>query len=68
MRERIETREVEYDGTQIYTTGAYISPVRIGNTWHWIVEGFEDDSFQDGSIFNPPVNAETIEELLNPEE
>jgi hypothetical protein len=68
VRDRIETREVEYEGTQIYTTGAYISPVRIGNTWYWIVERLEDDSFQEGSIFNPPVNAETLEELLTNQE
>jgi len=60
---------VENFNKEIFTTGAYLQPIKIkdenGNDfWAWIVERFEDSSFCDGEEFNPVEIAKNIEELL----
>ncbi|MDR1484316.1 MAG: hypothetical protein LBT09_05790 [Planctomycetaceae bacterium] len=55
---------------QIYTTGAYLRPLKTvdseGNEmWVWYVEKFEgDDSFKDDEIYNPVEVANSLEKLL----
>lgn len=53
---------------RIFTTGAFIVPVRVRingiETWRWIVDSFEDDSFFDGEIFNPPEYANAFDKLF----
>jgi hypothetical protein len=53
--------------TVIFTNGAFLKSVEIEGQWHWIVTGFEDDSFKNGELFNPPVSAESEEALLKSE-
>lgn len=53
----------------IYTTGAHLRPTKITypngrEEWRWIVVEFEDDSFEDGDVFNPPESASTLKKLL----
>ena len=53
----------------IYTTGAFLFPVKVINDngnpeWLWAVSQFEDDSYLDGEICDPVESAETIEKLL----
>jgi hypothetical protein len=55
---------------QIYTTGAYLRPMKVTDVggkefWVWYVEGFEGgDSFKDGEVYNPVEVAGSVEELL----
>jgi len=58
------TQQIKEMDDQIFTTGAYLEPVQIGGAWMWVVSSFEDDSFMDGEIFNPPHIAETRNLLL----
>ena len=56
----------------IYTTGAFLAPVKVidnaGNTvWLWAVSRFEDDSYMDGVLCDPVERAETAEQLLLPD-
>lgn len=56
-------------GPIIYTTGAFLRPFRTTypngqEIWGWRVTGFEDDSFMDGEIFNPPDLASSRDVLL----
>lgn len=54
----------------IFTTGAFLSPMKIIDSqgkefWVWTVSEFVDDSFSsDGEIYNPKEYASTIQELL----
>ncbi|VBB45090.1 hypothetical protein TRIP_D300067 [uncultured Paludibacter sp.] len=53
----------------IYTTGAFLEPIKIpdkeGNdVWRWVVSEFIDDSFKDGEIFNPLETAQSREILI----
>jgi hypothetical protein len=51
--------------TNIYTTGAYLSPKQMPDgAWCWIVDQFEDDTFKGGDIYNPKAYAETEAELI----
>jgi len=54
---------------EIFTTGAYLSPMKIkdsdGNDyWGWVVTDFDGDSFHEGEVYNPPEYADTLNELL----
>ena len=54
---------------RIYTTGAFLKPVKItddsGNAvWLWAVSQFEDDSYCNGKTCDPVERADTIEELF----
>ena len=52
----------------IYTTGAYLAPMKCEDgLYRWVVTDFEDDTFQDGEVFNPPEQA-LREEMLWVEE
>ena len=57
---------------EIFTTGAFLRPVRVnhgdGDVWVWAVIGFEEDSFMDGDIYNPPEYAASLEELTTLDE
>jgi hypothetical protein len=55
--------------TTIYTTGAYLQPVKITGkdgreTWRWLVSGFNDDTYLDGNLCNPVETAEMADGLL----
>jgi hypothetical protein len=57
------------NNTQIFTTDAYLQPMKITDKtgkefWIWTGESFEEDSFKDGKICNPPETAESLEKLL----
>jgi hypothetical protein len=57
----------------IYTTGAFLYPVKVtdssGNmVWLWAVSQFEDDSFYLGETCNPVEKSATWEELLLPDD
>ena len=54
---------------EIYTTGAYLKPLKIvdnlGNdTWVWYVSNFENDSFKDGISINPVEIANVKKHLI----
>jgi hypothetical protein len=54
----------------IYTTGAFLRPIKTKNcngedVWGWVVSEFTDDSYQDGEICNPNELAKSQETLLN---
>ena len=60
---------VETNKKKIYTTGAFLQPIKVkdanGNDfWTWAVEKFEDPSFFNGNEYNPSEVAGSIEELL----
>ena len=59
--------KVNFGSKVIYTTGAYLMPVLCAdNKWRWSVSTFEDDTFQDGDIFNPAfVSSDNLEDLEN---
>ena len=53
----------------IFTTGAYLFPMKIkdseGNDfWGWVVSDFDDTSFRDGDVYNPPEFSDTLNGLL----
>ena len=47
----------------VYTAGAYIEPVKIGEVWKWMVVGFEDEAFVNGTSANLAIEAENRENL-----
>jgi len=55
---------------RIYTTGAFLRPVKVtgdnGNdVWLWAVSQFEDDTYLDGETCDPVERADSIEKLLS---
>ena len=66
----IDDRDDEIEGRPIiFTTGTFLSPRKFtlenGEIWWgWSVERFEDDSYVDGELFNPPELARKKVELL----
>ncbi|MCL2349553.1 MAG: hypothetical protein FWC50_14980 [Planctomycetaceae bacterium] len=65
----VKTVEAEIDKPDIFTTGAFLYPMKIKDSngcdlWVWVVSDFDGDSFREGEVFNPPESAETLEELL----
>ena len=49
---------------QIFATGVHLTPIKVDKKWWgWVASQFEDDSFRDGKVYNPPERAETLEEL-----
>jgi hypothetical protein len=53
---------------QVFTTGAYLRPIKI-NTHHgeryvWVVDAFEDDTYLDGDYIDPDSTAKTIAGLV----
>ena len=53
----------------IYTTGAYLRPLKTtdkqGNKrWVWYVSEFDDDSFNDGAVFNPKEYTQSLQDLV----
>ena len=57
------------DDYEIFATGARLMPMQIGpHRWIWSVTDFIDDSFQNGKIVNPMMEATTKEALIAPDE
>lgn len=56
------------DDYEIFATGARLMPIQIGKRWIWYVTDFIDDSFQNGKIINPMMEATTKEALIAPDE
>ena len=59
--------------TEIYTTGAFLKPIKTMNengneVWMWAVSYFNDDTFQNGERCNPVECADTIDSLFEPDE
>ena len=70
----MESKTVDNESCEIlspiFTTGAFLHPVRVMNrfgqtVWTWGVSEFIDDSYYDGETFNPPESAVSLEELMN---
>ena len=60
---------VETHNKKIFTTGAFLQPMKVkdvkGNDfWIWAVDRFEDASYYDGNEYNPLPVAGSLEELL----
>ncbi|MFO0793266.1 MAG: hypothetical protein U0586_04300 [Candidatus Brocadiaceae bacterium] len=55
-------------GPRIYTTGAYIVPMKIKigqkQRYVWVVDEFGDDSYLDGEHCNPVLYANNLKNLL----
>lgn len=61
----------ELYGPVLYTTGAYIRPLKIigqdgGEVWVWEVSEFDGDTFYDGDVYHPMKFARSKDELLSP--
>jgi len=55
---------------RIFTTGAHLAPIVVTKengtvVMMWVVQEFEDDSFQDGNYVSPKEAADNIEDLIN---
>ncbi len=55
---------------KIFTTGAFLSPLKVTDSegkeiWLWYVSEFIDDSFKDGDIYNPKELGHTKKSLLS---
>ncbi len=62
----------EIHAPTLYTTGAYICPMKItkedgDQLWVWIVKEFDGDTFKDGDVHNPIEYSDTQEGLLQSE-
>jgi len=58
-----------FDNPILYTTGAYIQPLKVVDVdgtekWFWAVSEFVDDTFWDGEVFNPGESGTTKQNLL----
>lgn len=55
-------------GPRIYTTGAYLVPMRItkgeDERYVWVVGEFDDDSYYDGELCSPRVYADHPRNLM----
>jgi len=55
--------------SQIYTTGAYLSPVKVVinglEQWLWKVDDFDGDSFDFGEVCNPIETSTTLAGLMS---
>ena len=66
----ISKKDVVFDySTQIYTTGAHLSPLKVTDStgkifWVWHVTEFDCDSFKNGELFNPKVHSTDRVDLL----
>lgn len=64
----IKNYKTKYTGPIVFTTGAYLQPVKLlSGNWVWVVTEFDNDSFKDGEVFNPVEYAETLDKLLKVE-
>ncbi len=57
---------------KLYTTGAFLVPMKIKNAerarYVWVVSDFNDDTFHDGELCAVVTEAATIDELIKVEE
>jgi len=65
--------EIDYSDEYIFTTGAYIVPIKVetehGIRYYWIVDRFEDDTFQGGELISVnPVAYKSQEGLIGEED
>lgn len=56
-----------------FTNGAHIIPIEITKkngtkVFMWVVDSFEDDTYQNGKMIYPKSCAENIDDLVNGEE
>jgi hypothetical protein len=49
---------------QIYTTGAFLRPIKKAGIWIWKVIEFSDDSFKDGVCINPVEFSSKLKNIL----
>jgi len=67
----IQEKPIVFDNTvQIFTTGAFLSPLKVTDSegkvfWVWRVVEFVEDTYQDGKILNPLEFAENRNLLLD---
>lgn len=54
----------EIGGKTVFTIGAIIEEQQINGKWHWVVIGFEDDTFWDGMTLDVNETADTREGLV----
>ncbi|HXG84147.1 MAG TPA: hypothetical protein VNI84_08980 [Pyrinomonadaceae bacterium] len=70
VEQRLENSSFTEINPRIYTTGAYLVPMRVvvndKSRYVWVVDEFEDDTFADGLI-SPNAYAQNITDLLNEE-
>jgi hypothetical protein len=57
------------DAPVIFTTGAFLKPLKITdsagkNMYVWAVSEFVDDSFLNGEVYNPPEFGNSKDELI----
>jgi hypothetical protein len=50
--------------TRVFTTGAYLEPVQIGEKFYWRVTQFEDDTFLEGEYASVQECGDTVEQLI----
>jgi hypothetical protein len=74
FEELIRKKPIVFDETtRIFTTGAFLSPLKVTDGegkifWVWRVVEFVEDSFQDGELFNPVETAQSRTDLLKADE
>ena len=70
VEQRLENSFFAKIEPRIYTTGAYLVPMRVvvngESRYVWVVDEFKDDTFADELIL-PNVYAQNITDLLNEE-
>ena len=53
---------------QVFTTGAFIRPALVDGIYVWVVESFQDDTYDsNGENIDPDCASKTIEGLLKRE-
>lgn len=67
-KEYVEARIKEVIGDEyIFTTGAYIFPMKINGKYMWVVGEFEDDTLCKGTDVILNESSNTLEELVDKE-
>ncbi|MDQ3798231.1 MAG: hypothetical protein M3384_02170 [Acidobacteriota bacterium] len=68
IEQRLDNFFFAEDSPKIYTTGAYLVPMKIKKEnkerFVWIVAEFDDDSYCEGEICSPVVYADSLESLI----
>jgi len=68
VEQKLNSYEFTEKAPSIYTTGAYLVPmkIKVGNTYRfiWVVDNFNDDSYKDGAICEPLPYADSLAALF----
>jgi len=56
------------NATTAFTTGAFISPIKINDVWCWVIDDFDNDSFISGDAVYLLTESETVEGLVGEDE